>query len=371
MHAPTSRPRSARPACSSTARSRSTPTTGLAGWRDAIAAAARRCLKVCDVNLRRTATHARERARAVARSDRGRRHHQGQRSASSRGSPTGSAGAIRSRRCAPASASSRSRTARDGSTLYGEDRRRSRSPACARAPGGDNVGCGDAFVAILVHGMTLGWDLATSGARREPLGGRGRGRARRDAAVRRRRRSTDAARRGRVSDEPRSRRPPPKRATPRPPRACASPRSRRPTPWDRAGRWLVDARRRCPRSRVHHDRGASIIHARIFRGETAGDDLSFHFAESRAPRRLPARTATSTSGIRARTPATRRAYYYQVLPQLASALPAAIFGHHLFWFQLSVVLPLVLAPRRARIAACACSARRRGRPSSPRSASRS
>jgi sugar/nucleoside kinase (ribokinase family) len=30
-------------------------------------------------------------------------------------------------------------------------------------PGGDNVGCGDAYVAILVHGMTLGWDLETSG----------------------------------------------------------------------------------------------------------------------------------------------------------------------------------------------------------------
>ena len=30
-------------------------------------------------------------------------------------------------------------------------------------PGGDNVGCGDAFVAILVHGMTLGWDLQTCG----------------------------------------------------------------------------------------------------------------------------------------------------------------------------------------------------------------
>jgi sugar/nucleoside kinase (ribokinase family) len=30
--------------------------------------------------------------------------------------------------------------------------------------GGDNVGCGDAYVAILVHGMTLGWDLEASGA---------------------------------------------------------------------------------------------------------------------------------------------------------------------------------------------------------------
>ena len=41
------------------------------------------------------------------------------------------------------------------------------------------------------------------------------------------------------------------------------------------------------------------------------------------------------------------AYYYQVLPQLASALPAALFDHHLFFFELSVVLPLVLAPAAA------------------------
>ena len=34
----------------------------------------------------------------------------------------------------------------------------------AARPGGDNVGCGDAYVAILVHGMTLGWDLAAGGA---------------------------------------------------------------------------------------------------------------------------------------------------------------------------------------------------------------
>ncbi len=29
--------------------------------------------------------------------------------------------------------------------------------------GGDNVGCGDAYLAILVHGITMGWDLETSG----------------------------------------------------------------------------------------------------------------------------------------------------------------------------------------------------------------
>jgi sugar/nucleoside kinase (ribokinase family) len=29
---------------------------------------------------------------------------------------------------------------------------------------GDNVGCGDAYLAILVHGMTLGWNLRECGA---------------------------------------------------------------------------------------------------------------------------------------------------------------------------------------------------------------
>jgi hypothetical protein len=85
------------------------------------------------------------------------------------------------------------------------------------------------------------------------------------------------------------------------------------------------------------------IHAHILGGEPAGDDLSFHFAES-------ARIADclrhfdldlwnpSANGGYA------SAYYYQVLPQLASAIPAAIFGHHPFFFSLSVILPLVFAP---------------------------
>jgi hypothetical protein len=41
------------------------------------------------------------------------------------------------------------------------------------------------------------------------------------------------------------------------------------------------------------------------------------------------------------------AYYYQVVPQLISAIPAAVFGHHLFFFQLSVFLPLAFAPLAA------------------------
>lgn len=88
------------------------------------------------------------------------------------------------------------------------------------------------------------------------------------------------------------------------------------------------------------------IYAGVFRGELAGDDLTFHLAES-------ARLAdcirhgdwdlwnpSANGGFAS-------AYYYQVLPQFASALPAALFGHHLFWFQLTIFLPLVLAPAAA------------------------
>ena len=49
-----------------------------------------------------------------------------------------------------------------GSTLYG-DGAAIEIAGVPCAPGGDNVGCGDAYLALLVHGMTLGWDLETSG----------------------------------------------------------------------------------------------------------------------------------------------------------------------------------------------------------------
>jgi sugar/nucleoside kinase (ribokinase family) len=35
-------------------------------------------------------------------------------------------------------------------------------PAFESAPGGDNVGCGDAYLAILVLGLVNGWDLEAS-----------------------------------------------------------------------------------------------------------------------------------------------------------------------------------------------------------------
>jgi fructokinase len=50
----------------------------------------------------------------------------------------------------------------DGSTIYGEHDK-IRIPGFPAKPGGDNVGCGDAYLAVLVHGLTSGWDLARSG----------------------------------------------------------------------------------------------------------------------------------------------------------------------------------------------------------------
>ncbi len=50
----------------------------------------------------------------------------------------------------------------EGSTLHPASVR-VEVPAIAAAPGGDNVGCGDAYLAVLVHGMVAGWSLGTIG----------------------------------------------------------------------------------------------------------------------------------------------------------------------------------------------------------------
>jgi hypothetical protein len=90
----------------------------------------------------------------------------------------------------------------------------------------------------------------------------------------------------------------------------------------------------------------ALVHARMFAGELAGDDLTFHFAESA---RLAdcLRVGDFDFWNPSANAGYASAYYYQALPQLASALPTALFGNHLFWFQLSVFLPLVLAPAAA------------------------
>jgi hypothetical protein len=129
------------------------------------------------------------------------------------------------------------------------------------------------------------------------------------------------------------------RVTGRDPGETSGPKQ--PDAWDQAAAWLL-ANGALPALALVTV-AVFGIHARIFLGETAGDDLSFHFAESARLMDcirhgdLDFWNPSANAGYAS-------AYYYQVIPQLASALPAAIFGHHLFWFQLSVVLPLVLAP---------------------------
>jgi fructokinase len=49
-----------------------------------------------------------------------------------------------------------------GSTIHGDHGAIAIAPVPA-TPGGDNVGCGDAYLAILVYGLTSGWDLELSG----------------------------------------------------------------------------------------------------------------------------------------------------------------------------------------------------------------
>ena len=50
-----------------------------------------------------------------------------------------------------------------GSTIYPLDGPPIEVAGVPAAPGGDNVGCGDAYLALLLFGMTSGWDLAASG----------------------------------------------------------------------------------------------------------------------------------------------------------------------------------------------------------------
>ena len=121
-------------------------------------------------------------------------------------------------------------------------------------------------------------------------------------------------------------------------------RTEEPDLWDRAAAWLA-AHGAIP-ALILLTGLCAYIYSGLFAGELAGDDLTFHLAES----------ARISDCIRAGdfdwwnpsgNAGYASAYYYQVLPQLVSAIPTAIFGHLLFWFQLSNWLPLVLAPAAA------------------------
>jgi fructokinase len=147
---------------------------GLAEWRRAVAAARTGALKVYDANLRPNdqASHAiadaLEHADVIKLNDR----EIGQLGAvMSWDDPVA---ALRAERSAPEAGPSGSMTrgrprivvvthGAAGSTIYPLEGAPIEIPAVPAAPGGDNVGCGDAYLALLVFGMISGWDLAASG----------------------------------------------------------------------------------------------------------------------------------------------------------------------------------------------------------------
>lgn len=134
---------------------------GLEGWRAAVAAASRTCLKVCDVNLRRSERVELQEEQAVRAAleaaDVVKVNDRELASLAERMGWRDPIAALRGgQRIVAVTHGAR------GSTLYGAHGAVEIEGAPA-AKGGDNVGCGDAFLAILVHGLTLGWDLAASG----------------------------------------------------------------------------------------------------------------------------------------------------------------------------------------------------------------
>src|ERR1700704_2522805 len=125
------------------------------------------------------------------------------------------------------------------------------------------------------------------------------------------------------------------------PHAGPAPGADRPAPpdrWERATSWVMQ-RGALPALGVI-TLAMVAIYAHMFAGELAGDDLTFHMAESVRIGDFDFWNPSANAGFAS-------AYYYQVVPQLISAIPAAVFGHHLFFFQLSVFLQLVLAPPAA------------------------
>lgn len=133
---------------------------GYGAWCDALAAAAKTCVRVCDVNLRagdgdtNNVRAALESADVIKVNDR---------ELALLSQWRGWTDPIAElRRRAKILAVTHGA---EGSTLFGEDRaiEIAGEPAPRTRGGGDHVGCGDAYLAILVHGMTCGWDLEASG----------------------------------------------------------------------------------------------------------------------------------------------------------------------------------------------------------------
>jgi len=128
---------------------------GLASWREACAAA--RCLRVCDLNLRPTDQDAEAISAALEAADVVKLN---DRELAALRDWLGWDDPIAKLRTDKKLVAVTHGA--DGSTLHAEGTTLA-IPGVPASPGGDNVGCGDAFLAVLVHGLTSGWDLAASG----------------------------------------------------------------------------------------------------------------------------------------------------------------------------------------------------------------
>lgn len=130
---------------------------GLAAWRQALAALPAGCLRVCDPNLRPAELSPTVLGEALAAADVVKL---GERELMLVGRALGWADPLAALLARPRVVAVTRGAA--GSTIYAEGRvlEIAGEPA---PPGGDNVGCGDAYLAVLVHGALSGWDLEDTG----------------------------------------------------------------------------------------------------------------------------------------------------------------------------------------------------------------
>lgn len=127
---------------------------GLAAWREAIAST--RATKVCDLNLRPMDQNAPAIGEAIAASDIIKVNDRELAMLHAWFGWPDPIAKLRERAGLVAVTHGAA-----GSTLHGEHT--IEVPAFEASAGGDNVGCGDAYLALLVFGLTSGWDLETSG----------------------------------------------------------------------------------------------------------------------------------------------------------------------------------------------------------------
>ncbi|MCB9559930.1 MAG: carbohydrate kinase [Kofleriaceae bacterium] len=138
---------------------------GLAGWRAAMAARGATTLAICDPNLRPGVVDAdadRALAEALAIADVVKLGDAELAACAARLGHADLVAWLLEARTPRARLVAITRGAA-GSTLCTRDGRLDVAGVAA-APGGDNVGCGDAFVAVLAHGVVAGWPLPRIGA---------------------------------------------------------------------------------------------------------------------------------------------------------------------------------------------------------------